>query len=117
MPVRFPFKARCYLRRSSAKQESSLEMQLENVTAAAKQHGVPLDASQEDLAYMLANRLTRCKDIYLDDAVSGTRTKRPAFDAMISELKADPSISHLFVHKRDRLGRPRSPLAMMMVEE
>jgi DNA invertase Pin-like site-specific DNA recombinase len=117
MPVRFPFKARCYLRRSSAKQESSLEMQLENVIAAAKQHGVLLDASQEDLAYMLANRLTRFKDIYLDDAVSGTRTKRPAFDAMIAELKADPSISHLFVHKRDRLGRPRTPLAMMMVEE
>jgi hypothetical protein len=46
MPVRFPFRARCYLRRSSAKQESSLEMQLENVMAAAKQHGVPLDASQ-----------------------------------------------------------------------
>ena len=65
------------------------------------------DASQADLAYMLANRLTKYKDIYLDDAVSGTRTKRPAFDAMIAELKADPSISHLFVHKRDRLGRPR----------
>jgi len=47
----------------------------------------------------------------------GTRTKRPAFDAMIAELKADPSISHLFVHKRDRLGRPRTPLSMMMVEE
>lgn len=117
MPIRFPFKARCYLRRSSAKQESSLEMPLENVIAAAKQHGVPLDASQEDLAYMLANRLTRFKAIYLDDAVSGTRTKRPAFDAMIAELKADPSISHLFAHKRDRLGRPRTPLAMMMVEE
>ncbi len=117
MPVRSPFKARCYLRRSSAKQESSLEMQLDNVIAAAKQHGVPLNASQEDLAYMLANRLTRYKDIYLDDAISGTRTKRPAFDAMIAELKADPSISHLFVHKRDRLGRPRTPLAMMMVEE
>ena len=117
MPVRYPFKARCYLRRSSAKQESSLEMQLDNVLAAAKQHGVPLNASQEDLAYMLANRLKRHKDIYLDDAVSGTRTRRPAFDAMIAELKADPSISHLFVHKRDRLGRPRTPLTMMLVEE
>ena len=92
-------------------------MQLDNVLAAAKQHGVPLNASQEDLAYMLANRLKRHKDIYLDDAVSGTRTRRPAFDAMIAELKADPSISHLFVHKRDRLGRPRTPLTMMLVEE
>ena len=117
MPVRYPFKARCYLRRSSAKQESSLEMQLDNVLAAAKQHGVPLNASQEDLAYMLANRLKRHKDIYLDDAVSGTRTRRPAFDAMIAELKADPSISHLFVHKRDRLGRPRTPHPTMLGEE
>ncbi|MGB8854329.1 MAG: recombinase family protein [Pirellulales bacterium] len=117
MPVRLFGQARCYLRRSSAKQESSLEMQLDYAISAARQLGIPLNASQADLAYMLANRLTKYKDIYLDDAVSGTRTKRPAFDAMIAELKADPSISHLFVHKRDRLGRPRTPLSMMMVEE
>jgi hypothetical protein len=92
-------------------------MQLDYVIAAAKQLGITLNASHADLAHMLANRLTKYKDIYLDDAVSGTRTKRPAFDAMIVELKVDPSISHLFVHKRDRLGRPRVPLSMMIVEE
>ncbi|MFM7035444.1 MAG: recombinase family protein [Planctomycetia bacterium] len=117
MPARRPGEARCYLRRSSAKQESSLEMQLEYVLTAAKQHGVRLRASLADLAHMQAKRLTKYKDIFLDDAVSGTRTKRPAFDAMIAELKAEPSVSHLFVHKRDRLGRPRSPLSMMVVEE
>ncbi len=117
MPARAPSEARCYLRRSSAKQESSLEMQLEYVLAAARQHGVRLRASPADLAHMQAKRLTEYKDIFLDDAVSGTRTKRPAFDAMITKLKAEPTISHLFVHKRDRLGRPRSPLSMMMVEE
>lgn len=117
MPPRLLGKGRCYLRRSSAKQESSLEMQLEYVIAAAKQHGVRLRASLSDLKHMLAKRLIQYKDIFLDDAVSGTRTKRPAFDAMLAELKADPTISHLLVHKRDRLGRPRSPLSMMVVEE
>ncbi len=117
MPARAPGEARCYLRRSSAKQESSLEMQLEYVMAAARQQGVRLRASPADLAHMQAKRLTEYKDIFLDDAVSGTRTKRPAFDAMIAKLKAEPKISHLFVHKRDRLGRPRSPLSMMIVEE
>lgn len=42
---------------------------------------------------------------------------RPAFDAMIATLKMESIISHLFVHKRDRLGRPRSPLSMMVVED
>lgn len=82
---------------------------------------VPIDQAiamtAVDLAYMLANRRTTYKDICLDAAVRGTRTKRPAFDAMIAELKADPSISHLFVHKRDRLGRPRASFSMMLVEE
>gem|GEM_PF-550114 len=117
MPARAPGEARCYLRRSSAKQESSLEMQLEYVIAAARQHGLRLRATPADLAHMQAKRLTEYKDIFLDDAVSGTRTKRPAFDAMIAKMKAEPTISHLFVHKRDRLGRPRSPLSMMIVEE
>jgi hypothetical protein len=70
--------ARGDLRRSSAKQESSLEMQLEYVIAAARQHGLRLRATPADLAHMQAKRLTEYKDIFLDDAVSGTRTKRPA---------------------------------------
>ena len=60
---------------------------------------------------MQAKRLTQYKDIFLDDAVSGTRTKRPAFDAMIATLKTESIISHLFVHKRDRLGRLMTALA------
>ena len=106
MPARVPGEACCYLRRSSAKQESSLEMQLDYVMAAARQHGVRLRASPADLAHMQAKRLTQYKDIFLDDAVSGTRTKRPAFDAMIATLKTESIISHLFVHKRDRLAAP-----------
>ncbi|MFM8893385.1 MAG: recombinase family protein, partial [Planctomycetia bacterium] len=92
-------------------------MQLQYVIAAARQHGIPLQASSEDLEYMQAHRLIKFRGLYLDDAVSGTRTKRPAFDAMIEDIKADPTISHLFVHKRDRFGRPKNPVTLMMVQE
>jgi DNA invertase Pin-like site-specific DNA recombinase len=117
MSVRPPAEGRAYLRRSSSGQESSLSMQLDYVIAAARQHGIPLQASPEDLEYMQAHRLIRHRDIFLDDAVSGTRTKRPGFDAMIEELVTNANVSHLFVHKRDRFGRPKNPLAMMVVQD
>lgn len=116
MTVRIKNWARIYLRRSTSAQESSLETQLQWAIGAAKRYGVPLRASLDDLTYMQLHRLTHYKDIYLDDAVSGSRTKRPAFDAMIAEVKADSSISHVFAFKRDRFGRPKDPVDMMVID-
>ena len=116
MTVRIKSWARVYLRRSTSAQESSLETQLQWAIDAARRHGIPLRASLDDLQYMQLHRLSCYKDIYLDDATSGSKTKRPAFDAMIAEVRGDSSISHLFVFKRDRFGRPKDPVDMMVIE-
>jgi DNA invertase Pin-like site-specific DNA recombinase len=116
MTVRIKGWARVYLRRSTSAQESSLETQLQWAIDAARRYGIPLRASLDDLKYMQLHRLTCYKDIYLDDATSGSKTKRPAFDAMLAEFKGDSSISHLFVFKRDRFGRPKDPVDMMVIE-
>ncbi|MFM7035787.1 MAG: recombinase family protein [Planctomycetia bacterium] len=116
MTIRIKNAARVYLRRSTSAQESSLETQLQWAIDAARRVGIPLRASRADLAYMQSHRLPYHKDIYLDDATSGSKTKRPAFDAMIAEVKQDESISHLFVFKRDRFGRPKDPVDMMVIE-
>ncbi|MCX7415196.1 MAG: recombinase family protein, partial [Planctomycetia bacterium] len=116
MSVRTLNSARVYLRRSTSNQESSLEMQLNWAIEAAKRAGIPLRASMDDLRHMQSRRLIHYKDIYLDDAISGSRTKRPAFDAMNLELQTNTSVSHLFVFKRDRLGRPKDPVDMLVVE-
>jgi DNA invertase Pin-like site-specific DNA recombinase len=116
MTIRAHNQARVYLRCSSARQESSLATQLTWAIAAAAERGIRLHASLEDLDYMKSRRLSKYKDLYVDDAVSGTRSNRPGFDAMLQELKADRRISHLLVYKRDRLGRPRNAVHMVFVE-
>jgi DNA invertase Pin-like site-specific DNA recombinase/uncharacterized protein (DUF2164 family) len=65
---------------------------------------------------MQAHGLVSYRDIYLDDAVSGSKLKRPGFDAMLKEVKSNHNISTVFVFKRDRLGRPRDPVDMMVVD-
>jgi hypothetical protein len=52
-----------YFRRSSGRQETSLETQLEWSQAAATQHQVPLNASLDDLQVMKERRLIAHKDI------------------------------------------------------
>ena len=116
MNVRILNSARVYLRRSTSNQESSLEMQLNWAIDAAKRVRIPLRASMDDVTHMQSQRLNHYKDIYLDDAISGSRSKRPAFDAMNLELQTNTSVSHLFVFKRDRLGRPKDPVDMLVVE-
>lgn len=91
-------------------------MQLNWAIDAAKRVGIPLRASMDDVTHMQSQRLNHYKDIYLDDAISGSRMKRPALDAMNLELQTNTSVSHLFVFKRDRLGRPKDPLDMLVVE-
>lgn len=116
MSTRIKNQARVYLRRSTSAQETSLETQLQWAIGAAQQQGILLGASIHDIEHMQLHRLTRHRDLYLDDATSGSKTRRPAFDAMLAETNSDTSISHVFVFKRDRFGRPKDPLEMMMVE-
>ena len=116
MGARIKQEGRVYLRRSSSGQESSLATQLQWAIDKAKDRGVPLAATLADLEHMQHHRLASYRGIYLDDAVSGGRTKRPGFDAMLAGIRQNQKVSHLFVFKRDRLGRPRDPLDMMVVE-
>jgi DNA invertase Pin-like site-specific DNA recombinase len=117
MAVRRKGRGAAYLRRSGDKQETSLEKQLTWALGAAKQQGVPFDATLGDLQYMQAGRLHKYKDIYLDDALSGDNLERPGLKALIEDFHRDKDRSHLFTFKRDRLGRPDSPVDMVVIED
>ena len=100
MGARIKQEGRVYLRRSSSGQESSLATQLQWAIDKAKGRGVPLAATLADLEHMQRHRLASYRGIYLDDAVSGGRTKRPGFDAMLAGIRQNQKVSHLFVFKR-----------------
>lgn len=106
-----------YLRRSTDSQENSLQMQLAWAIRKADELGVNIEASLDDLQTMQAKRKHSFKSIRLDDAISGTEMNRPGFSSLQTDAKKDPSISHVFVQKRDRLGRPEEPMELALLEK
>jgi len=106
-----------YLRKSSAPQETSLEKQLTWALDAAAQEGVEVDACLADVQHMQLHGLHTYKSIRLDDAITGSDLRRPGLVALVEDATNDASISHIFVYKRNRLGRPDSPVEMMAIED
>jgi hypothetical protein len=113
MPTRPKNRGLAYLRRSSGRQETSLETQLEWAIAEAARQGVALDATMEDLKLMKAQRLTAYKDIRLDDSITGAALDRPGFLALNRDALGNRAYSHIFIHKRDRYGRPEDAIDMV----
>lgn len=117
MTVRANNRGLIYLRRSSSKQELSLAGQLAWAIDRARRDGVQVDAEPADLAYMQRSGLHHYKDILLDDAISGADMERPGFVALQSRASADRRVSDIFVHMRDRLGRPDNAMKMALIEQ
>jgi DNA invertase Pin-like site-specific DNA recombinase len=106
-----------YLRRSTGKQEISLQKQLEWNVAAARHHAVAFDFAEADLADMLARGLHSYKSIRLDDGISGSDLTRPGFVSLNADALADPSVSHVFFYKRDRFARPDDAMQAAQIEK
>ena len=94
-----------YVRRSTVDQENSLATQLEWALLKSRLNEVELDASQEDLSFAIAQGFFHYKSLFIDNGVSGTDRSRRGLNELQSVVKRDRSITHLFVHRPDRLGR------------
>src|SRR5688500_16398452 len=105
--------ARVYLRRSSSKQGTGIEAQLEWAIAQARQLGRKLDAAPADLQHMVSRRLTHHKHIYLDDGVTGADLDRAGFTAFLRDAAADRRVSHVLIHMPDRFARPEQATRAM----
>jgi hypothetical protein len=106
-----------YLRRSDARQEISLTMQLEWGLAEAERLEVDVEGNPADLQQMLKDGLTSYKSLRLDDAVTGGDLSRPGFRAVNEDALRDPTISHVFFHKRDRFARPQEAMEAVLIEK
>jgi site-specific DNA recombinase len=72
------------------------------------QHGLSLDAQQEDIRRFAADRGWVVEEIFVDGGFSAKNTDRPAFQRMVREIKnSDGAISAVVVTK---LGSP-DPIA------
>lgn len=106
-----------YERRSDDGQEASLRQQFDWAKAKSEAMGVPFRGTYADIEEMQRKRLHHQKDIYLDDAISGGDLTRPGFRQFLKDAIADLTVSHVYVFKRDRLGRPQALLEMMQLEQ
>ena len=98
-----------YERRSDDNQGASFKQQYDWAKAESKVLGVPFRGTYEDVEEMVRKRLHHKADIYLDNAISGGDLTRPGFRKFLRDAIADPTVSHVYVFKRDRLGRPQVP--------
>jgi predicted site-specific integrase-resolvase len=110
-------RALMYERRSDDGQEASLKQQFDWAKAKSEATGVPFRGTYADIEEMQRKRLHHRQDIYLDDAISGGDLTRPGFRQFLRDAIADPSVSHVYVFKRDRLARPQALLEMMTLEQ
>ena len=106
-----------YERRSDDGQEASLKQQFDWAKAKSESMGVPFRGTYADIEEMQRKRLSHKHDIFLDDAISGGDLTRPGFRQFLKDAIADPTVSHVYVFKRDRLGRPQALLEMMTLEQ
>ncbi len=105
-----------YERRSDDGQESSLRQQFDWAKSTAAKLSVPFRGTYADIETMQRNKLHNLQDIYLDDAVSGGDLTRPGLRQFLRDAIADKTVSHIYVFKRDRLGRPQGLIEMMGLE-
>ena len=78
------------------------------------QHGLSLDAQQEDIRRFAADRGWVVDEIFVDGGFSAKNTDRPAFQRMVREIKnSDGAISAVVVTKLDRLTRSLRDICMI----
>jgi len=105
-----------YERRSDDNQEESFRQQYDWAKAESEIIGVPFRGTYADIEEMQRKRLHHRHDIYIDNAISGGDLTRPGLRKFLHDAITDKTVSHVYVFKRDRLGRPQGLIEMMELE-
>lgn len=105
-----------YHRDSEGHSELAPPQYVEWARGEAARLGVSFSGTPEAITAMIARGQSVDGDLYLDYGVSGNLLSRAGFDRFRDRATADAAVSHLFVSKRDRLGRPDNPLDSMLIE-
>jgi DNA invertase Pin-like site-specific DNA recombinase len=87
-----------YVRRSTNRQEESLEQQREKLAAFAASKGWTLTK------------------IYEDDAISGSDMQRPGLESLLAHAESDKDIGVVLAWERNRLARPKDPVDGLLLE-
>jgi DNA invertase Pin-like site-specific DNA recombinase len=91
-------KAIGYVRRSTDRQEESLDQQRAKLEAFASARGWEL------------------VEVFADDAISGSDMDRPGLAKLLADTEKRPDVGAVLAWDRNRLARPKDPVAGLMLE-
>lgn len=83
----------------------------------AKDLGLTFEGTPERIEKMIRTGRSVDGDIFFDYGVSGNVLTREGLNAMVEQALDDPSVSHIFIPRRDRLARPDNPLDGVRLED
>src|SRR5687767_12967912 len=87
-----------YVRRSTDRQEESLDQQRAKLEAFAQARGWQL------------------MHVYVDDAISGSDMQRPGLLALLQRAEQDKHVEAVVTWDRNRLARPKDPVEGLLLE-
>ncbi len=87
-----------YIRRSTNRQEESLDQQRAKLQGFAAARGWKL------------------VEVYVDDAISGSDMHRPGLEALVNRAQQDKEVNVVLAWERNRLARPKDPVDGLMLE-
>ena len=87
-----------YVRRSTNRQEESLDQQRAKLQSFALARG------------------WKIVQVYVDDAISGSDMNRPGLEALVNHAEHSPDVGIVLAWERNRLARPKDPVDGLMLE-
>ena len=105
-----------YTRDSGGRHETTPGQYVGWAQRKAAEFGVSFDGTPEAIEGMIRSGQSRRGDLFLDYGVSGNVLSRDGLGAMLKEARADRSVSHVFIPRRDRLARPDDPVDAVQLE-
>jgi DNA invertase Pin-like site-specific DNA recombinase len=105
-----------HTRDSGGKHEMTPAKYVEWAIDQAQKYGVLFRGTPAQIELMIREGRFAEGDLFLDYDVKGNLLSRNGLDALRAEIGRDPSVSHLFIPKRDRLARPDDPLDGVQLE-
>ncbi|MBI3828019.1 MAG: recombinase family protein [Planctomycetes bacterium] len=109
-------RAEFYFRDSGGRHECTPAQYVAWAASDAKKRGLKFGGTSEQIERMIKNNIASEGDLFLDYDVSGNLFVRRGLDALVRAAQDDPTISHIYIPRRDRLARPEDPLDGVRME-
>lgn len=105
-----------YTRDSGGEHENTPGQYVSWAVRAAGERGVRFAGTPLQIERMIRTSLWGEGDVFLDFAVKGNLLRRRGLDSLLQTAADDPTVSHVFIPRRDRLARPDDPTDGLRIE-